>query len=91
MRVDDKGEILSAYRNIPVHADDRALIAWHGMGRSAIRGYSTTVWPRVGPKIFRLGPEDFSAVADAAQWIAENQGSKHCCIISMISYNYRGS
>ncbi len=84
MRVDDKGEILSAYRNIPVHADDRALIAWHGMGRSAIRGYSTTVWPQVGP-------EDFSAVADAAQWIAENQGSKHCCIISMISYNYRGS
>ncbi len=62
MRVDDKGEILSAYRNIPVHPDDRALITWHRMGRSAIRGYSSTVWPQVGPEDFfgcrRCGPMD---------------------------------
>ncbi len=56
-RVDDKGDILSAYRNIPVH--DRALLGMEWEGQLFV--------DRVLPFGLRSAPKIFLAVADAAQ------------------------
>lgn len=61
-----KVDIKSAYRNIPIHPDDRYLLGmvWEG----AL--YIDTALP-FG---LRSAPKIFTAVADAAQWIIQRRG-----------------
>ena len=61
-----KVDVRSAYRNIPVHPDDRWLMGmmWEGSL------YVDTALP-FG---LRSAPKIFTAVADAAQWIIQQEG-----------------
>ena len=61
-----KVDIRSAYRNVPVHPDDRWLMGmmWEG----AL--YVDTALP-FG---LRSAPKIFTAIADAAQWIIQQEG-----------------
>ena len=61
-----KIDIESAFRNIPVHPDDRHLLGMRWNDELFI----DTVLP------FGLGsaPKIFNSIADALQWIAKNQG-----------------
>ena len=61
-----QGDIEHAYRNIPVHTEDRPLLAmeWHN------DLYIDTVLP-FG---LRSAPKIFSAVADALEWILQHYG-----------------
>ena len=61
-----KVDVEHAYRNIPVHPDDRILLAM----RWGEKIYIDTVLP-FG---LRSAPKIFSAVADAVEWIALEQG-----------------
>ena len=64
-----KVDIRSAYRTVPVHPDDRFLLrmCWEG------RLFVDTVLP-FG---LRSAPKIFTAVADAAEWIAKANGVEH--------------
>ena len=63
-----KIDIQSAYRNIPVHPEDWNLL---GMVWENSLFIDTTL--PFGPGL-RLAPKIFTAVADAAEWIARQQG-----------------
>ena len=60
------GDIASAYRMVPVHPDDRPLLAVQWAGQV----FFDTRLP------FGLGsaPKIFTAVADALQWVMKRQG-----------------
>ena len=66
-----KVDIRNAYRNIPVHPDDRWLLgmAWNG------DVYVDTVLP-FG---LRSAPKIFNAVANAIEWVARTAGVKWMC------------
>ena len=61
-----KVDIKSAYRNIPVHPDDRWLM---GMKWDRSLFIDTTL-----PFGMRSAPKIFTAVADAVEWIARKEG-----------------
>ena len=61
-----KVDVEHAYRNIPVHPDDRLLLAMQWNGGI----YIDTVLP-FG---LRSAPKIFSAVADALEWVLQDQG-----------------
>ncbi len=61
-----KFDIESAYRIVPVHPDDRPLLGMSWRGRVYV--------DKVLPFGLRSAPKIFSAVADAMQWIIEQQG-----------------
>ena len=61
-----KIDIKHAFRNIPVHPDDRPLLGMTWEGRTLI--YT------VLPFGLRSAPQIFSAVADALEWIAIHEG-----------------
>ena len=65
-----KVDVEHAYRNIPVHPDDRSLIAMTWKEKI----YVDTVLP-FG---LRSAPKIFSAVADALEWILLEQGISVC-------------
>ena len=64
-----KVDISNAYRNVPVHPDDRWLLGmeWHG------EVYIDTVLP-FG---LRSAPKLFNAVADAVEWVLRTAGIQH--------------
>ena len=61
-----KADIKEAYRNIPVHTDDRPLLG--------IRWEGSTFVDNILPFGLRSAPMIFSAVADAAQWMLVQRG-----------------
>lgn len=63
-----KFDIESAYRIVPVHPEDRHLLGMEWKGKL----YLDTALP-FG---LRSAPKIFSAVADALQWVFEQQGLK---------------
>ena len=65
-----KIDVESAYRNIPVHPDDRHLLAMSWNGRLFV---DTQL-----PFGLRSAPLIFSAVADALEWIAYDNGISFC-------------
>ena len=66
-----KIDVKHAYRNIPVHPDDRVLMGMKWNGNLFI---DTTL-----PFGLRSAPKIFNAVADAAEWILRQQGVK--CVL----------
>jgi len=64
-----KVDIKQAYRNIPVHPDDRHLLG--------MRWKRETLIDKTLPFVLRSAPIIFSAVADALQWIVQQQGVEH--------------
>ena len=64
-----KMDVKQAYRIVPVHPDDRHLLAvkWKG----------TAYVDKVLPFGLRSAPIIFSALADALQWMMESRGVKH--------------
>ncbi len=62
-----KIDIKHAYRNIPVHPDDRHLLA--------MRWQDEILVDKVLPFGLRSAPIIFTAVADALQWIIQNKGA----------------
>ena len=63
-----KMDIKQAYRNIPVHPDDRPLLGMKWQGRVFV--------DKTLPFGLRSAPLIFSAVADALQWIMQRRGIK---------------
>ena len=61
-----KVDIKSAYRNVPVHPDDRWLL---GMGWRGALFIDSAL-----PFGLRSAPKIFTAIADAAEWIARTRG-----------------
>ena len=61
-----KIDIESAFRNIPVHPDDRHLLG--------MRWNDELFIDTVLPFGLRSAPKIFNSIADALQWIAKNQG-----------------
>ena len=61
-----KIDIESAFRNIPVHPHDRHLLGMRWNDELFIK--------TVLPFGLRSAPKNFNCVADALQWICENQG-----------------
>ena len=61
-----KIDIESAFRNIPVHPDDRHLLG--------MRWNDELFIDTVFPFGLRSAPKIFNSIADALQWIAKNQG-----------------
>ena len=61
-----KVDIRQAYRNIPVHPDDRTLLG--------VRWKDELIIDKVLPFGLRSAPIIFTAVADALQWIMEERG-----------------
>ena len=59
-------DIKSAYRNIPVHPDDRRLMGMHWRGDLFV---DTAL-----PFGLRSAPKIFTAVADAVEWIVREEG-----------------
>ena len=66
-----KIDIKQAYRNIPVHPDDRHLLAMHWRDEILV--------DKVLPFGLRSAPIIFSAVADALQWVIESKGAEPVC------------
>ena len=64
-----KVDIKQAYRNIPVHPEDRLLLGMSWRGQTLI--------DKVLPFGLRSAPIIFSAVADALQWIIQQKGVDH--------------
>ena len=62
-----KIDIKQAYRNIPVHPDDRHLLGMQWKEEILV--------DKVLPFGLRSAPIIFSAVADALQWVIENKGA----------------
>ena len=64
-----KADVKEAFRNIPIHPDDRWLLGveWGGV----------TYVDKVLPFGLRSAPKIFSAIADAAQWILVQRGVPH--------------
>ena len=63
-----KMDIKQAYRNIPVHPDDRPLLAMQWQGRKFV---DATL-----PFGLRSAPLIFTAVADALQWVMGRDGTQ---------------
>ena len=63
-----KIDIKQAYRNIPVHPDDRHLLGMQWRDEILV--------DKVLPFGLRSAPIIFSAVADALQWIIESKGAE---------------
>ena len=61
-----KMDVKWAYRNIPVHPQDRHLLGMHWKGEIFV--------DMVLPFVLRSAPLLFTAVADALQWVMENKG-----------------
>ena len=61
-----KMDIASAYRMVPVHPEDRLLLAIRWAGRLF---YNTRL-----PFGLKSSPKIFTAVADAFQWVFQKQG-----------------
>ena len=61
-----KVDIESAYRNVPVHREDRHMLGMHWKGRLHI--------DTVLPFGLRSAPKIFSSVADALEWILLHKG-----------------
>ncbi len=61
-----KMDIKSAYRNIPVHVEDRPLLGMCWQGRVFL--------DKTLPFGLRSAPKVFNAVADALEWVARNRG-----------------
>ena len=66
-----KLDIAHAYRNVPIHPQDRPLL---GMEWEGGKLYIDTVLP-FG---LRSAPKVFSALADSLEWILTHQGVTHC-------------
>ena len=64
-----KIDIKQAYRNIPVHPDDRGLLCVQWGGKVLV--------DKVLPFGLRSAPIIFTAVADALQWIIQKRGVEH--------------
>ena len=64
-----KIDVRSAYRNIPVHPDDRHLLGifWRG----------NTFLDDTLPFRLRSAPKIFNAVADALEWILKHRGIRY--------------
>jgi len=74
-----KTDVKHAYRQIPVHPEDRPLLGMRWKGNY----YLDTVLP-FG---LRSAPLIFTAVADAVEWVVRARGADHIFhYISMISY-----
>ena len=63
-----KTDVTQAYRNIPVHPEDSMLLGMHWEGKWYV--------DKTLPFGLRSAPPIFSAVADAMQWVMEQQGIK---------------
>ncbi len=61
-----KMDIKQAYRNIPVHPDDRYLLGMYWEGHAYV--------DKTFPFGLRSAPLIFTVVADALQWVMERQG-----------------
>ena len=61
-----KADIKEAFRNVPIHPDDRWLL-----------GGGVTYVDKVLPFGLHNAPKIFSAIADAAQWILVQRGVPH--------------
>ena len=60
-----KVDVKNAYRNVPVHPDNRWLM---GMLRESVLFIDTTL-----PFGLRLAPNIFTAIADITEWIVKNE------------------
>ena len=79
-----KIDIKQAYRNIPVHPDDRHLLAMQWRNEVLI--------DKVLPFGLRSAPLIFSAVVDALQWIIERKGAHGSAVVSLPGrLHYRAS
>ena len=43
-----KADVSRAYRNVPVHPEDRSLAPGDGMGGLGVCGWHTAIWSAVG-------------------------------------------
>ena len=66
-----KVDIASAYRNIPIHPDDRWLLG--------MKWENSIFLDTALPFGLRSAPKIFTAVADAAQWILQQRGYRWYC------------
>ena len=64
-----KMDIKQAYRNVPVHPDDRSLLGMLWKGQVYIDAAL--------PFGLRSAPLIFTAIADAVQWIMQKRGASH--------------
>ena len=71
-----KVDIESAYRLIPLHPDDRSLLA--------VRWRGETICDGMLPFGLRSAPQIFIAVADALEWCAKEQDVSHTWMISSL-------
>ena len=61
-----KIDVQQAYRNVPVHPDDRHLLGMEWQGQVFVNGAL--------PFGLRSAPLLFTALGDAIQWVAEAKG-----------------
>ena len=71
-----KMDLKQAYRNVPVHPQDRLLLGMEWQGDVFI--------DKVLPFGLRSAPLIFSALADCLQWIMEQRGADMCFTTWMI-------
>ena len=64
-----KADIKAAYRLVPVHPQDRPLLAMQWQGKVYV--------DKALPFGLRSAPKLFNAIADAIEWVAKNQGASH--------------
>ena len=65
-----KVDIKHAYRNVPVHPDDRHMLGMRWNGRTFV--------DKMLPFGLRSAPKVFTALADALEWILRSQGVEWC-------------
>ena len=62
-------DVKQAYRNVPIHPDDRPLLAMQWNGKIYV--------DKVLPFGLRSAPIIFTALADALQWIIQQRGVRY--------------
>ena len=65
-----KVDIRHAYRNVPVHPDDRPLLGMQWRGRVFL--------DKALPFGLRSAPKMFTALSDALEWILQTRGVPWC-------------
>ncbi len=65
-----KVDIAHAYRNVPVHPDDRQLLGMQWNGRLFV--------DKALPFGLRSAPKAFTAIADALEWVLRERGVTWC-------------
>ncbi len=78
-----KADVKKAYRNVPVHPDDRRLLGMEWRG--------TTFVDRTLPFGLRSAPLLFTALGDALEWVAKAHGAGWLCHSGPEEANFKWS